>query len=67
MKQAKVLSSVLVTDGIRVGEVWTTDESPYPQDNGTEAAYIVGNGFATWILVSDLRPVGEAVTLAATA
>lgn len=67
MKQAKVLSSVLVTDGIRVGEVWVTDESPYPQDNGAEAAYIVGQGFAAWILVSDLRPVREALTLAASA
>lgn len=67
MKQAKVLASVLVTDGWRVGEVWTTDESPYPQDNGAEAAYVVGQGFAAWILVSDLRPVGAVQELSHTA
>lgn len=61
--ELKVLSSPLVTDGRKVGEIWTVDESPYPHHNGAEAAYVVfTDGGADWIRLVDLRPaVGEAV------
>jgi hypothetical protein len=68
MQEPKVLSSVLVTDGYRIGEIWTMDESPYPHHNNAQAAYVVfRNGSADWLRLEDLRPIGEAVTLSATA
>jgi hypothetical protein len=65
MFNPKVLVSPLVTDGERVGEVFSVDVSPY--DEVTPAAYVVGEGWADWIPLGNLQSVGEEAAVNITA
>lgn len=58
---SKIYTSYLVTDGERVGEVFSVDQSPY--DNSTPAAYVVfTNGSADWIALDSLARVNATAT-----
>lgn len=64
----KVWVSVLVTDGERVGEIWSIDKSPYACESG-EAAYVVGKNadgttWADWICMEDLTTVNKKAAIA---
>jgi hypothetical protein len=58
MFNPRIFVSKQVTDGKRVGEIFSIDMSPY--DGSTPAAYVVGDGFADWIDLEELQTVGAA-------
>lgn len=69
--EKQIYTSVLVTDGEHVGEIWAIDDSPYMCVSG-QCAYVVGENldgstFADWICLEDLVYIGSSEAIVAEA